>query len=411
MIPKIRQLDELVMEISKDLLLDSILNRNNIPQICSKLNISKYEYSKLIDFYQINEFKFRSDAQKRETINQYFDIVDVLGKHPSSADMQANSNWQGVYAKIRKIWGGAENFRLEYGIERPSRKIILSRNKKSLKDEIASFYKIAEENNSIALKIYINEISKLKDYSIIKENSLLKKINNGSKKARNILIRGELINVVRIAQNCLVNNVDFADLIQEGNMGLIVSIDKFFKKPHRNYKGYSSLWIYQKINRYLMEFFSIIRIPVHVGEKVFVLKKYLRDNYISNINGKNIIDISKKSGVSLESIKTYLNIPKRITFKEIIKIENNNKNYIDTIFDNLAQSNLKENIDLLLQDLDEREKNILILRFGLNGNKELSLEEVGSIYKVTRERIRQIEAKALRKLRHPYRRKKIVDFL
>ena len=409
MISNIRQIDQLVMEISKERLLEAFLDINNINGICSKLNISRYEYSKLIDFYQINELKYRSDARKRTTINQYFDIVDILGKHPSSADMQTNSNWQGVYTKIRKIWGGAESFRLEYGIERPSRKIILSRNKKSLKDEIASFYKIAEENNSIALKIYINEISKLKDHSIIKENVLLNKISNGSKRARNILIKGELINVIRIAQNCLIHNVDFADLIQEGNIGLLVSIDKFFKKTHRNFKGYSSLWIYQKVIRFLMESSSIIRIPVHIGEKVFVLKKYLKDNYISKVNKNNIDKISKDTGLSVELIDKIINIPKRISFKELKALESKTE-YIDTAFDVCSQNNLKENIDLLLQSLDEREVKILNLRFGIDGENPKTLEEVGKLFNVTRERIRQIEAKALRKLRHPSRRKKLVDF-
>lgn len=410
MIPKIRQLDELVMEISKDLLLDSILNRNNIPQICSKLNISKYEYSKLIDFYQINEFKFRSDAQKRETINQYFDIVDVLGKHPSAVEIQSNSRWQGVYFKIRKIWGGLEGFRLEFEIEGPTRKIVLTREKKSIKADLAKIKKIAEKKNSIALKIYLNEISKLKNLSIIKENILLEQIKTGSTKARNKLIKGELINVVRIAQNCLIQGVEIDDLIQEGNIGLFVCIDKFFLKYHKNFKSYSSLWIYQKINRYLMEYLSIIKMPVHIAENIFFLKKYLKDNFISEINNKNIIYISKNTGFSVELIRTIVNLPKRIPLKKFEKYENNITNYVDLGFNLIIQNNLKENIDLSLQCLDERERKVIKLRYGFESDKEHTLEEVGKIFGVTRERIRQIEAKALRKLRIPSRRKKLIDF-
>lgn len=284
------------------------------------------------------------------------------------------------------------------------------RNKEISDREIIHHQKIIEKENSIALSAYINEIKKYKKISIKRQNKLFKKINEGDVRSREKLIKGSLSRVVHIAQDNYDGKISLEDLIQEGNIGLFLSVDKYLKGNFKNFVSYSSFWIYQRLTRYISDCQNTIRIPVHLYEKLSILKKYQKNNPNFKINESNLDKISSKTNIPLNTLKIILSLPKKISFKLLSKLNSTKYQLNDCVYESLVNESFNDSIKELLTSLDERERKIINLRFGLEDNKEQTLEEVGKLFNLTRERIRQIEAKALRKLRHPSRRKKLIDF-
>ncbi len=283
--------------------------------------------------------------------------------------------------------------------------------KKEISDrKIIHHQKIIEEENSIALTAYINEIKKYKKISIKKQNKLFKKINEGDVKSREKLIKGSLLRVVHIAQDNYDGKIPLEDLIQEGNIGLFLSIDKYLKGNFKNFISYSSFWIYQRLTRYIGDCHNIIRVPIHLYEKISMFKKYQKNNPFCVINRASMDEIFSKTKIPINVLLTISSLPKKISFKKLIKINLNNIYNDDYLYKPMFDDSLVRSLNEVLSTLDERERKVLNLRFGLDDGEAKTLEEIGKIFGVTRERIRQIEAKAVRKLRHPSRRKKNIDF-
>jgi RNA polymerase primary sigma factor len=284
------------------------------------------------------------------------------------------------------------------------------RNKEISDREIIHHQKIIEKENSIALTAYINEIKKYKKISIKRQNKLFKKINEGDVRSREKLIKGSLSRVVHIAQDNYDGKISLEDLIQEGNIGLFLSVDKYLKGNFKNFVSYSSFWIYQRLTRYISDCQNTIRIPVHLYEKLLILKKYQKNNPFCVINRASMDEIFSKTKIPINVLLTISSLPKKISFKKLIKINLNNIYNDDYLYKPMFDDSLVRSLNEVLSTLDERERKVLNLRFGLDDGEAKTLEEIGKIFGVTRERIRQIEAKAVRKLRHPSRRKKIIDF-
>lgn len=268
------------------------------------------------------------------------------------------------------------------------------------------------------VKMYLKDIGKVNLLSSEEETELAKKIENGDEQARKKLIEANLRLVVSIAKHYLGRGMQFLDLIQEGNMGLMKAIEKFDYRKGYKFSTYATWWIKQAITRAVADQARTIRIPVHMVETI---------NRIIKLKRKMTQDLGREP--SPEEIAVELDIePERVV--EALKISQEPISFetpvgeeeshlgdfisddeIDAPLDKATSTLLKEQLNEVLEGLTPREESVIKMRFGLEGGKPMTLEEVGKRFDVTRERIRQIEAKALRKLRQPNRSKKLKDYL
>lgn len=274
-------------------------------------------------------------------------------------------------------------------------------------------------NLNDTVKLYLKEIGKYPLLSATQEVELAKKMSEGNARAKSKLTEANLRLVVSIAKRYLGRGLPFLDLIQEGNLGLMKAVDKFDYQKGFKFSTYATWWIRQAITRAIADQARIIRIPVHMVEIINKLKKVA--NQLLHKNGHN---------AKAEEIAAVLNMPEQ-KVEEILRIsqepvsletpvgEEDDSHLSDFIpndevsapADVASHMLLKEHLIDVLETLSKREEKVLRLRFGLEDGRSRTLEEVGKEFDVTRERIRQIEAKALRKLRHPSRSKMLKDFL
>ena len=275
------------------------------------------------------------------------------------------------------------------------------------------------KGNNDLIRSYIRDFSRFKLLSHEEEIELIKKINNGDKEAKELFINSNLRLVVSIAKRYQGNGLDFLDLIQEGNIGLLKALDKYDYTKGYKFSTYATWWIRQMVSRSLIDKGHNIRIPVHLAEAINKLEKI--DNYYSKMNGGHLTDeeLSDLSGIPVKkveeirsirqdciSLDTPIGEEKDTTIKEFVA------DVSDDTPEELAMKNaLRDSLLNVLDSLTEREKNILIDRYGLDDGKFKTLEVIGKKYNITRERVRQIESKALRRLRHPSRAKKLYDYI
>ena len=269
------------------------------------------------------------------------------------------------------------------------------------------------------LKIYLNEIGQIPLLSEEEERDLGCKSASGDEDARRKLEEGNLRLVVSLAKHYTGRGITLMDLIQEGNLGLIKAVEKF--DYHKGYKfsTYATWWIRQAITRAIADQARTIRIPVHMVETINKLIRVSRQ-LLQELGREPLPEeIAKELDMPVERVREILKISQEPVSLETPIGEEEDSHLGDFIQDDnvpvpaeaAAQTLLKEQLDEVLDTLTEREQKVLRLRFGMNDGRARTLEEVGKEFDVTRERIRQIEAKALRKLRHPSRSRKLRDYL
>jgi len=278
---------------------------------------------------------------------------------------------------------------------------------------------LSQKNSVDSVRMYLKEIGKVDLINFEKEVELAKLIENGSDMARADLINANLRLVVSIAKKYIGRGLTFLDLVQEGNQGLMRAVEKFDWKRGFKFSTYATWWIRQAITRAIADQAKTIRIPVHMVETIN--KVYKATRALTQRLGREplINEIADEVEITIEKVEEIYRISQDTTSLATPVGDDEDSFLGDFIedttqpspYDETAKELLRESIEEVLGSLDERESKVLSLRFGLVGETPKTLEEVGKIFNVTRERIRQIEAKALRKLRHPSRRKKLMDYL
>lgn len=263
-------------------------------------------------------------------------------------------------------------------------------------------------------KKYFNDVKKFRLLTREEEDELSRKAKAGDEEAKEILINSNLRFVVSVAKKYQNQGLPLMDLIAEGNVGLLNAVEKFDPDMGYHFISYAVWWIRQAILKALSEKTRLIRLPLNKMNDLLHIEKLIDEFQNKGLN------------IDIDEVSRKLNIPKQ-TIEDILTISRDYLSFDYKFTDSADSATLgeilpdssidpqensenlyvKETIDKILDTLTPREKNIIILRFGLNGEKAMSLQEVGNIYNLTKERIRQIEKKALRKLKHPSRAKKL----
>ena len=269
------------------------------------------------------------------------------------------------------------------------------------------------------VRMYLKEIGKVPLLTAEEEIDLAKRMENGEEEAKQKLCEANLRLVVSIAKRYVGRGMLFLDLIQEGNLGLIKAVDKYDWRKGFKFSTYATWWIRQAITRSIADQARTIRIPVHMVETINKLIRVSRQLLQEYGREPTTEEIAMEMDITEDKVREILKIAQEPVSLETPIGEEEDSHLGDFIPDEdvpapaeaAAFSMLKEQLVEVLDTLTEREQKVLKLRFGLEDGRARTLEEVGKTFDVTRERIRQIEAKALRKLRHPSRSKKLKDYL
>lgn len=288
-----------------------------------------------------------------------------------------------------------------------------------LEKELEALTVLTEGSVSDPVRMYLKEIGRIPLLTFDEEINLAKRVENGEQEAKKKLINSNLRLVVSIAKKYIGRGLTLLDLIQEGNQGLIRAVEKYDWRRGYKFSTYATWWIRQSVTRAIADQARTIRIPVHMVENI---NRFLRSQR------KLMQELGREP--TPEEVAAVLGIEPDKAL-EIIKISQNpasleapvgdeedsrlgdfiHDTSAPTLFDSASRELLKEQVDQVLGTLSDRERRVLKERFGLDDGRPKTLEEVGRMFQVTRERIRQIEAKALRKLRHPSRGNKLRDYL
>ena len=269
------------------------------------------------------------------------------------------------------------------------------------------------------VRMYLKEIGTVPLLSADEELRLAKRKAEGDEYAKERLIEANLRLVVSIAKRYTGRGMSFLDLVQEGNLGLIKGVEKFDYTKGYKLSTYATWWIRQSVTRALADQARTIRVPVHMVETINKMSKMQRKLTLELGYEPSVTELADALEMSEDKVMEIMQIAREPASLETPIGEEDDSNLGDFVADsnvvtpegNVESVMLREHIDALLGDLKERERQVIVLRFGLEDGHPRTLEEVGKEFNVTRERIRQIEAKALRKLRHPSRAKRLRDYL
>ena len=269
------------------------------------------------------------------------------------------------------------------------------------------------------VRMYLKEIGTMPLLTADEEMELAMRKAEGDVAAKDRLIEANLRLVVSIAKRYTGRGMSFLDLVQEGNLGLIKGVEKFDYTKGYKLSTYATWWIRQSVTRALADQARTIRVPVHMVETINKMSKMQRKLTLELGYEPSVTELSDALEMSEDKVMEIMQIAREPASLETPIGEEDDSNLGDFVADtnvvtpegNVESVMLREHIDTLLGDLKERERQVIVLRFGLEDGHPRTLEEVGKEFNVTRERIRQIEAKALRKLRNPVRSKRIRDFL
>lgn len=273
------------------------------------------------------------------------------------------------------------------------------------------------------VKQYLKDIGQFPLLSAEEETDVARKVIKGDKGAKQTLINSNLRLVVSIARKYIgtSQSMSFLDLIQAGNLGLLTAVDRFDPEKGYKFSTYATWWIRQSIGRTVFNDGRVIRLPVHMAEKLYKLNK-IQNKYIQEHDGRMAPDslLEKELGLSSEQLVKVKELQEPISLDTPVNeaehgVETTLGDFIcsddESIEDIVASNLLREELEIAMNDLSSREKEVLDLRFGLTLGSTMTLEEISKIFGVTRERIRQIEAKAIRKLRHPKRSRRLKDYI
>jgi RNA polymerase primary sigma factor len=289
-----------------------------------------------------------------------------------------------------------------------------------LEKELESIGAMEETVITDPVRMYLREIGKIPLLTAAEEVDLAKRIEKGDIEAAEKLTQANLRLVVSIAKKYVGRGLSLLDLIQEGNIGLIRAVEKFDYKKGFKFSTYATWWIRQAITRAIADQARTIRVPVHMVETI---NRYIRTSrkLMQELgHDPTVEEVAKEMGIEPEKVREIMKVNQVPTSLEAPVGEEKDSTLGDFIPDEETSARpedaashelLKEQVSEVLDTLNDREKKVLKLRFGLEDGRQRTLEEVGKEFGVTRERIRQIEAKALRKLRHPTRSKKLKDYL
>ncbi|WEV53908.1 RNA polymerase sigma factor RpoD [Leuconostocaceae bacterium ESL0723] len=301
----------------------------------------------------------------------------------------------------------------------PAPEVLKAKQNKPSKEELDNAEDTAGIKINDPVRMYLKEIGRVNLLKGDEEIEISKRIEQGDEEAKQELAEANLRLVVSIAKRYVGRGMQFLDLIQEGNMGLMKAVDKFDYTKGFKFSTYATWWIRQAITRAIADQARTIRVPVHMVETINKLIRIQRQ-LLQDLGREPIPEeIGAEMNLTSEKVREILKIAQEPVSLETPIGEEDDSHLGDFIEDNEAISPadsaayemLREQLESVLDTLTDREENVLRLRFGLEDGRTRTLEEVGRVFGVTRERIRQIEAKALRKLRHPSRSKHLKDFM
>lgn len=394
------------------------------------LNLSDSQLEELYKELKNNNIEIKSDSESggevegkttniKNVINELVEIgkkqgfltYEVIAKKTSNLDLDANSLDE-LYNALNE-----NNIEIRSEDESDSDTNLLEDDPEFNIEHIVNESKDMSVNDNV--RMYLKEIGKISLLSLDEEQELSKRIASGDEYAKKILAESNLRLVVSIAKRYVGRGLLFLDLIQEGNIGLMKAVDKFDYDKGFKFSTYATWWIRQAITRALADQARTIRVPVHMVETINKLARVERQMALDLNREPTDSELAKKMNLPLDKIVEIRRISQDPVSLETPIGEEDDSHLGDFLADERTMgpeeytdyTMLKEELKEVLETLTKREEEVLELRFGLYDGTCHTLEEVGKKFGVTRERIRQIEAKALRKLRHPSRAKKLRDFL
>ena len=346
-------------------------------------------------------------SKKRKNVLSYQEIMDAFDEMDINPE-QMDQIYETIEKQGIEIVGNIEDEILE-----------VEEDLKITEEELADLSVPEGVSIDDPVRMYLKEIGKVPLLSQDEEADLAQKMSNGDKTARKMLADANLRLVVSIAKRYVGRGMLFLDLIQEGNLGLIKAVEKFDYTKGYKFSTYATWWIRQAITRSIADQARTIRIPVHMVETINKLIRITRQLVQDLGREPKPEEVAKEMSMPIDKVREIMKIAQEPVSLETPIGEEEDSHLGDFIQDDdapapqetAAFTMLKEQLVDVLTTLTAREEKVLRLRFGLDDGRARTLEEVGKVFNVTRERIRQIEAKALRKLRHPSRSKKLRDYL
>lgn len=393
--------------------LDKKVNYNEMMKELTSKNFSKEQIAKIYNELSNANIDIILDSGKEEDKKNNMDLLD-----DAEEQMDDESSLDDIDVAVDSAPLEETSTMAELDIE-PNLEDIDEIEKDMLFQDMKDMSFVENLNVDDPVKMFLKEIGKIRLLTYEEENILAERMLKGDKEAKKQLIESNLRLVVSIAKKYIGRGMHFLDLIQEGNLGLIKAVDKFDQSKGYKFSTYATWWIRQAITRAIADQARTIRIPVHMVETINKLIRTSRHLLQTLGREPTPEEIAAELEMPVERVREVLKVAQDPISLETPVGEEDESNLGNFIPDEDAPSPseqaadvlLREHIEEVMQTLTPREAKVLKLRFGLQDGRMRTLEEVGKEFDVTRERIRQIEAKALRKLRHPSRSKKLRDYM